>query len=343
MTGAPAEEKTDAAKGAGKDAGKSAANDATRADAAAGSEGPDFRSSRPVTLVHRIEYGALRFLFWFFRLVGVDLASAISGKFCRAVGPRLHRISGRGRTGLRLAFPDWSDSEIDATLKDVWENLGRTAAEFAHLKAFQPVQSSGRLVIENGAVISTVVRTGRPAIFVSGHFANWELMTIVLKDYGVDNGLVYRTANNPLIDRFIVAERAKVMTQRQFPKGRRGWRSVVACLRDGRSLGMLVDQKLNDGVEASFFDIPAMTTPAPARLALKFDAPIIPARIVRTKGAHFKMTVKEPIDFKPSGDLEADVLALTQMINATLEDDIRHAPGQWLWLHRRWPKTLYRG
>jgi KDO2-lipid IV(A) lauroyltransferase len=81
-----------------------------------------------------------------------------------------------------------------------------------------------------------------------------------------------------------------------------------------------------------------MTTPAPAALALKLGAAIVPISNERLKGARFRMAVHEPIAFAPTGDHDRDVFALTTRINEVIEEQVRHRPSQWLWIHRRWPK-----
>jgi KDO2-lipid IV(A) lauroyltransferase len=126
--------------------------------------------------------------------------------------------------------------------------------------------------------------------------------------------------------------------QPMFAKGARGARQAVAHLRGGGSLAMLVDQKLNDGIEARFFGLPAMTAPAAASLALHFRCPLVPARAERIGPARLRLVVEPPLTLPESGDRQADILALTQQINDRLEVWIRADPGSWLWLHRRWPK-----
>lgn len=303
---------------------------------------PAPRSNRPVTLAHRVEFALALVIGGLFRLVGVDAASAIAGSFLRAVGPMIAPIHNRGLANLRLAFPDWSEAEIAATLRDVWENLGRTAAEFSHLHRFSP-DVGDRVEIVGREKFAAVIASGKPAIFVSGHFANWEVMSIVLHAVGLDYGVIYRAANNPLVDGLIIRTRAKVMSRRQIPKGKRGGRDMIDALKSGASLAMLVDQKLTSGgVPSPLFGRQAMTAPAPARLALKFGAPVIPLEIERTHGAHFRLMVRDPIAFDPTGDVNADAQALTDRINQELERMIRARPGQWLWLHRRWGKEIER-
>ncbi|MEK7265039.1 MAG: lysophospholipid acyltransferase family protein [Pseudomonadota bacterium] len=301
---------------------------------------PEPRSNRKVTLAHRAEYALALALGAFFKIIGVDAASFIAGKFTRAVGPMIGAIANRGRVNLKIAFPDMAPEEADAILRDSWENLGRTTAEFAHLEKFGP--DGGRIEIMGREKFEAIAQGDRPAIFISGHFANWEVGSIVMHALGVDYGVIYRAANNPLIDGLIIRERARVMSRRQIPKGKRGGRDMIEALKAGASLAMLVDQKLNSGgIPSPFFGKPAMTAPAAARLALKYRAPVIPIEIERLKGARFRVTAHEKIAFTPSGEINADTQNLTDAINREIEALIRKRPGQWLWLHRRWAKDEY--
>lgn len=299
---------------------------------------PERRSNRPVTLMHRFEYALVVGLFGLFRLIGLNAASALAGGFMGAIGPLLRSISKRAENNLRAAFPEWSETQIKQTTKEVWTNLGRVGAEFAHLEKFQPFVDGGRVKVTGAERLRAIANGDTPAILVSGHFANWEIMSIVFHHAGLSYGVVYRAANNPLVDEQIIKKRGDVMSRYQIPKGKRGGRALIETLKANRSLAMLVDQKLNDGISVPFMGRDAMTPPAAARLALKFDLPVIPVSIERKNGAQFHVTTHEPIAFEPSGDTGADTYALTKAINEKLEEFIRARPGEWLWLHRRWPK-----
>lgn len=297
---------------------------------------PERRSNRPVTVSHRIEYVAVRGLFGLFRMIGIDASSALAGKFCRYVGPLIKSVSKRGTDNLRQAFPDWSEQEINETMRGVWENLGRTVGEFPHLEKYTSAPFNDRITINGEEKIRPMLEAGSRAIFVSGHFANWELMPLALHQGGADYSLVYRAANNPLIDELIINQRAKVMSRKQIPKGINGARAFLDALKSGCSLAILMDQKLTDGIRVPFLGRDAMTTPVPARLAIKFGIPVVPVSITREENGKFTITIKEPMTPELTGDLYADAAALTTQINKSLEEDVLANPEQWLWLHRRW-------
>ncbi|WP_428410192.1 lysophospholipid acyltransferase family protein [Hyphococcus sp.] len=299
------------------------------------------RRDRPATLLHRLELAAVIALTGFFKLLGVDLASAVAGNFMRHIGPLIRPVSRKAERSLELVYPDWTKAQIRAVTKDVWENVGRTAAEFPHLEYLRQFESNGRVEMIGKEKLDAIIASDQPSILFAPHFANWELVPSILHHAGLDYSFVYRAANNPLTDEYIINHRGRVMSRRQVPKGKRGGRALVDALKEGRSLAMLVDQKLNSGISVPFMGLPAMTAPAAARLALKYDAPLVQISLVRLKGAHFRFTVHDPLEFTPRGDVADDVEALTIKINEALEAQIRTNPGQWLWFHRRWPKELY--
>ncbi|WP_425409715.1 lysophospholipid acyltransferase family protein [Hyphococcus sp.] len=299
---------------------------------------PERRADRPVKPVHYFELAAMRVLVFVFRLAGVDAASFIAGKFMRIAGPLIRPVSRRAENNLAMIFPDWPRRKIRAVTRDLWENLGRTAGEFAHLDAFATPPPNNRVEIDGMETLRAFAAGDKPAVFVSGHFANWEVIPTTLEHAGLDNAFVYRAANNPLTDDFIIHHRAKVMSRRQIPKDKRGTRALLATLAEGRALLMLVDQKLNTGASIPFLGKPAMTGTAAARLAVKNRAPIIYIGFERLRGAHFRMHVHEPVVLTLSDDPARDIENLTALINEKLGDDIRARPSQWLWFHRRWPK-----
>ena len=285
------------------------------------------------TLSHRIEAAAARGLFAWSRRQGVDRASARFGWLARRLGPRLKSVHRRGLANLALTMPEAGAARHEEILLDAWENLGRTAAEYAHLPALRD-----RVEVVGGERLAAQIGSGRPAVFVSGHFANWEVMPLMLHALGLRYAAVYRPANNPLVDGLIAGLRGAVMSPRLIPKGKRGGRALIAAVREDYSICMLTDQKLNDGIDAPLLGVSCRTAPAAARLALRSKLPCYPLQLVRTQGARFRLTIHPPLGVEETGDAKADTLALTVAINDSLGRFIEETPGQWLWFHRRWPR-----
>jgi KDO2-lipid IV(A) lauroyltransferase len=290
-----------------------------------------------LSLSQKLRYGAEAALFLafmgFFRLIGVDAASAIGGFIGRAIFART-RVTRRARENLALAFPEKSPAEREIIIRIMWDNLGRTVAEYAHLDKFDLHGPDPRIQVENVAEIEKI--KGQGVLILSGHFANWEIMPIAAARYGLDGAIVYRPPNNPYVDRYISRARARKGFAEQISK-HQGVRRIFTLLRGGKAILLLADQKTNEGIAVPFFGRDAMTTPAPAALALKLKVPVIFASNKRIGGARFAVTVYPPLTFAPSGDDDADMRAMTAAINLRLEEMIRADPAQWLWIHRRWP------
>ena len=289
---------------------------------------------------YRVEACGAAVFFAAVRLLPVDAASALGGALARRIGPWLG-ISKRARHNLEAAMPELSAADVDRVIRGMWDNLGRVAAEYPHLPEIEVFprgdfqKSSGRVAIAGIEHLDHAIAAGRKVIIFGGHLGNWEIAALAAGQYGIDVAQVYRAANNPLVDRMIARFRG---AQSEFiPKGAIASRRALAALRRGAHLTLLVDQKLNDGIPVPFFGRPAMTAPALGLLALHFDCAVLPARVERLRGAHFRLTIHPPLALPRSGNRTADVAALMGVVNQTLECWIREHPEQWFWLHRRWP------
>jgi KDO2-lipid IV(A) lauroyltransferase len=286
-------------------------------------------------LAEHLEAWGAAFLFGMFEFLPLDCASALGGALARGIGPFLS-VSKHARRNISRALPGLSETQIAGIVSRMWDNLGRLAAEYPHLRKIRVFEAGGRVETHGFEHVDRAVAAGRPMIFFSGHIANWEIAMLAGIQYGIPVAQIYRAGNNPLLDRMIArfrGDRAELI-----PKGAVAARRAIAALRSGTHLTLLADQKMNDGIPVPFFGRLAMTAPALAVLALRFDCDVLPARVERLDGARFRLTVFPPLPLPQSGEPHADAAALMARVNATLEEWIRDRPGQWLWLHRRWPK-----
>ncbi|MAN60714.1 MAG: lauroyl acyltransferase [Parvibaculum sp.] len=286
-------------------------------------------------LRYRLEAVAALLPVGLFKLLGLERASAFGGWLLKIIGPRVG-ISRRARNNIKRAMPELTQAEVEKIIRDMWENLGRTVAEYAHLDRFKEPAHRDRVSLSGAEYVEALKDKG--GILVSGHFANWELMPLHLHLRGYEGGEVYRHANNPLIDKWIVKLRARAIQPVQIPKGPQGARDVLRVIRKKGFLCMLVDQKMNDGIEATLFGMKAMSPATPGGLAARYGVAVIPATFRRTKGVHFEQVLHEPIFADPDADPLAETARITQKLNDFLEAEIRENPAQWLWLHNRWPK-----
>ena len=262
--------------------------------------------------------------------------SAFGGWLLRLIGPLTskHHIA---KTGLQIAFPDKSEDKIAQILKDQWDNTGRTFAEFPithRVKAFE----DGRVTVKG----LDIFKANAPAIIVTGHFANWEIMATVLTQSGLPVRITYRKINNPYIDARVRKQRERYGTKFLVQKStHKGGRELLEALKNEESVALLNDQKFNTGVSVPFFGQEAMTAQGATRLALKTGRPLLPMAVTRD-GANFTVTFYEPIELEDTGNREADVLNGVKQVTTFIEGRIRETPAQWFWVHRRWPKALYK-
>jgi len=286
-----------------------------------------------------VQVAALRVGIRVARALGPAAASNLGGRVARTIGPWLP-VSRVADANLRRAFPELDAHARRRLLLGVWENLGRTAAEMPHVGALRRTADGPGWECEDDTELRALRDHGGPAILFSGHLANWEIGLAVAASLGLAVSWFYRAASNPAADAAIQGMRREAMGAEvpMFAKGSTGAREALAHLRRGGVLGMLVDQKLNEGLAVPFFGRLAMTTPALAQFALRFRCPVIPVHPVRLGPARFRVICEPPMALPDSNDRTADVYALSLAMNATLERWIREQPECWLWLHRRWPK-----
>ncbi|MSO84533.1 MAG: lipid A biosynthesis lauroyl acyltransferase [Rhodospirillales bacterium] len=286
-------------------------------------------------VVHPIEAACAFALYLLFKLLPFEAASTVGGWLGRTVGPCLP-LTERARRNLRRALPEKTEPEIAAIVRAMWDNLGRLAAEFPHLGEINVYDPAGPVTVSGAEWVDALRDDGRPGFFFSAHFGNWEILSLGATQRGLPVDRVYRAANNRLVEWLYRFGRAAAPGA-QIPKGPGGVRQLLQSLHAGHHLGMMVDQKMNDGIPVPFFGRDAMTSTALVDLALRFDCPVVPTRVERVGGARFRLVIDPPLELVKTGERAADVAANTARINAIVEGWVRERPEQWLWLHNRWP------
>jgi KDO2-lipid IV(A) lauroyltransferase len=264
-----------------------------------------------------------------------------SGAFMRVLGPWLkeHRI---GRANLAAAFPEKSESEIETILSGVWDNLGRVAAEFAHIDRLRilepPKEPVGDIVYtpETEEGFQRLRRDGRPALIFAAHLANWELPALIAAKFDLDASVLYRRPNISAVSDAIIAIRKGSMGT-LVPTDLDAPLRLARVLEAGGRVAMLVDQHYQNGVDVTFFGRRCKANPFIARLARHVDCPIYGTRVVRLPDRHrFRVDLSPAIEPRRDGEGKFDVGGTMQAITSVIEAWVREHPEQWLWLHRRW-------
>ena len=252
------------------------------------------------------------------------------GRISSFIGPKLG-ISKKAYNNIKNVMPEKNEDEILKIIKDMWENLGRVFGEYPHLKKLIP-ENKNKVKVFGKKNLSLIKKNKIPAIFFSAHLANWEISPIAAIKNGVPVLSIFREPNNPIVNYLIKYLRSNLP---MAPKGKEGAKKLIRSLRGGISIGLVIDQKMNDGIKVPFFNKPAMTSDALAQLCLKIKTLVIPVEVERLKKTNFKITFHNPIKITKNGKKKSNIEIMTE-INLIIEKWIRKNPGQWLWLHRRW-------
>jgi KDO2-lipid IV(A) lauroyltransferase len=296
--------------------------------------------SKPVNLVFRLEALAWNAYVGALGALGLERAS----RWGAAIVPPIASLTSSWKTAIRnirMCFPGESEAWRRDVRRESFRELGRLSGEFPHMGKFLEKFRSGDLVFEGRERIEATL--GKGAVFIGGHFTNWEVTSLCLAQTDPTCHFTYRPAYNPIIDKYIVETRAAFGLALQAAKGREGGMGLLRSLARKRSVALMNDQKYNMGLAVPLFGYDCMTADGPTRLALKFQVPLIPLSGRRVEGTKFHVRVHEPIPLDyHNQDSEQTVLDGVTRVNEFMEARIREAPEQWFWAHRRWPKDAWK-
>ena len=284
---------------------------------------------------HRLEYVVVMAVRAVVRLIPRSMSLA----FGAALGRVFYHLHGRRRAlalaNLRAAFPSKSDEECTRILRATFGHFGRHVVDLLRFDAMSANEMAALVDIEGLEQIEQAVARGRGVMFYTGHFGYWELMIMVHAVRFKPIAMVARTLDNPLLERLIERVRTRVGT-RVIPR-RGAIRGLLRALMDRESVGMMVDQHIQDrsAVLVDFFNRPASTTSAIAALALRTGAPIVPVFVLPTTGGRYRAIYEAPVE-PPAADDPDAVRVYTQRCTDVLEMYVRRYPDLWLWMHRRW-------
>lgn len=261
------------------------------------------------------------------------LGASLGGLFFHFDGRR----KAIGLENLRLAFGDeQSKEELLELLKKVYKNMGRSALEFAGIPRLTREKLDRFVRIEGFERIGVAKEAGAGIILLTAHCGNWELMAQSAVLHGYPLHVIGRRANVPFLHDFIVRCREAHGNRVIVRTG--AMRKILTVLKQGEVLGVLADQRgsTSEGLMIDFFGQPAPTDMDIAKIILKTGAVVLPIFTVRNEDQTHTVHVGEPLQYKVTGNLEDDVLGVTEAYMKVIEDFIRQHPDQWLWMHRRW-------
>ena len=269
--------------------------------------------------------------FLFFKILGVKKSSELSGKIFKKIGP-FFRSKKIIESNLKKAFPNIEITKIKKITESMWDNYGRTFAEYMFIKDYRFGLLSKNICVEGQEIVNKIKKNKKQAVFISGHFANFELMSMYLERSEIKLSAIYRPLNNKFLNPIMERIREKYICKYQIKKGIGGIKKLIRLKKNNFSTALMIDQRVSEGILSNFFGHKALTTTIPAQLVKKFNIPIVPVYIDRVKDIHFKITISEPIYFSKNKSVEF----ITDQLNKELESMILKKPENWIWSHNRW-------
>ena len=272
------------------------------------------------------------FIYLFFlisKLIGLTLSRVFFSFVFKNIGPIIKSNKIINKNLLKFS-KDLSDEEKKEIKTSMWSNYGMTFVEYIFLNKFR--KEDLHIDIEGKKILDQIFVNKKPVIFISGHFANFELMSMEITKKNIKLATIYRPLNNIFLNPFMEYLRKKYVCKNQIKKGRLGVKDAIKFINSQHSIALMLDQRVSEGEKIKFFNENALTTTLPAQLALKYNLDIVPIFIEREKTNFFKMKIYEPI--KPSNF--KNKLEISKKLNQVIEKMIIKNPHQWIWTHDRW-------
>ena len=263
------------------------------------------------------------------KIVGLKLSRIIFSTIFKLFAPafKSKKIIDKNLSIFASEVPNIDKNQI---ISEMWKNYGMTFIEYMFLNTFR--KNSSHIEIKGDENLNVAISKKKPVIFVSGHFANFELMSMEITKKNIKLATIYRPLNNIFLNPFMEILRKKFICKNQIKKGLNGVRDAIEYIKNDFSIALMIDQRVSEGEKINFYKKPALTTTLPAQLALKYKLSIIPVFIQRKSNSKFVLEFQNEIK---SEDFH-DKLELTQKLNEVLEKMVVRNPSQWIWTHDRW-------
>jgi len=268
-------------------------------------------------------------LFLVGRILGLTISRKLFAALFVFLGPIL-KSNKIAKKNLKIIDHKISNDEMKKIIEKMWKNYGITFIEYVYLNYFR--KNNSYLNVKDEGNLLQIIKEKKPVIFVSGHFANFELMSMEISKKGIPLATVYRPLNNFFLNPFMEFLRKKYICKNQIKKGIGGVRESIDYLKKKNSIALMIDQRVSEGEKIDFFNKSAFTTTLPAQLSIKFNIDILPVYIERDKENNYKIEFQKRIQPKDF----SNKLELTKKLNRVLEKMVVRNLYQWILTHNRW-------
>ena len=269
------------------------------------------------------------FFFVIIKLIGLNLSRKLFSYFFYLIGPYI-KSKKIVEQNIRKISPEIEILELKKLIRNMWFNYGMTFVEYIYLHKFR--KSNDHVQIKGEHILNNIREQKKPVIFVSGHFANYELMSMEIIKQKINLATIYRPLNNIFLNPYMEFLRKKYVCGNQIKKGLSGVKDAIRYIEKNYSIALMIDQRLSEGESVPFFNESALTTTLPAQLAQKFNLDIVPVYIYRTNSNNFEIEFFEPIKI----NTRSEKIETTLKLNQILEKMVKKNPSQWILTHNRW-------
>ena len=283
-------------------------------------------------IIYFLQFLIVYFLFIIFKIIGYKNASNLGFLIGKHLGPFLKSKKKINETINQIDEIKKSTNKNFSS--EVLGNYGRIFAEYPFIKNFRNDKLKKYLQIEGEEYLKNIIQEKKIAVFVSGHFNNFELMAMQIEKSGIDLAAIYRPLNNPFLNQVMEKIRLNFICRKQIKKGKSGTRKLLECIKKGSSVALMIDQRVTEGSKVDFFGKGATTTTIPAQLIKKYECLLVPVYIERFNKFNFKIYISKPININKNKTIDE----ITIYLNRVLEKMILKNPTQWIWTHDRWKK-----
>tara|TARA_Y100000389_G_C17451404_1_gene515071 strand:- start:1792 stop:2658 length:867 start_codon:yes stop_codon:yes gene_type:complete len=271
--------------------------------------------------------------FLIIKLIGLNFSRKIFASVFNYIGPII-KSKKTIKQNLKKINPNLSEDEEKKIIKKMWNNYGMTFVEYIYLNKFR--NTNLHINIEGKEILKKIILNNKPVIFISGHFANFELMSMELTKNKINLATIYRPLNNYFLNPFMEYLRKKYICRNQIKKGIPGMKYLIEDLKNNRSIALMVDQRVSEGETINFFDHPSLTTTLPAQIAIKYNCDIVPIYISRNSNNNFNMKIYQPIEINDFKNRKKSKIEITKKLNDITASMISKDPSQWILTHNRW-------
>jgi KDO2-lipid IV(A) lauroyltransferase len=269
------------------------------------------------------------FLFFVGRILGLKISRIIFSNLFLLFGS-FFKSKKVIKKNLDIFSQNVTDIDQKKIIEAMWKNYGMTFIEYIFLNYFR--KQNSHITLEGYEIISKIIEEQKPVIFISGHFANFELMSMEITKRNIPLATIYRPLNNFFLNPFMEYLREKYVCKNQIKKGIKGVRETINYINTNHSVALMIDQRVSEGEKIDFFNNSSLTTTLPAQLSIKFDLDIVPVFIKRTKKNDFVLKFQNKISPRNF----SNKIDLSKKLNEVLEKMVIKNPEQWIWTHNRW-------